>query len=218
MLDSIPSALHQLKAWLLWRQGVRRPDGKFQKVPHYVNDEKRRGEQGSSLDRANLATFQEAAQARGPTDGVGLALLAELGLVILDCDNVINPETGEIADWARDVCSGTYTEVSPSGRGLRAVFYGELSDAKNHERGFEVFCRKGFVTFTGNRLEGSESEIALLGSERSARIDELLGRKTKKRGRPTRSVTVSAERVRTALKFLDPDERDLWLKVGWALG
>ncbi|MGH8577105.1 MAG: DUF3631 domain-containing protein, partial [Gammaproteobacteria bacterium] len=46
--------------------------------------------------------------------------------------------------------------ISPSGTGLRAFFLGSFPDRKNHAEHVEVFCRKGFLTVTGARLNGCD--------------------------------------------------------------
>jgi len=152
----VPNELRELKGWLLWKAGPRDPvTGKFAKIPHYVSGGKRFGTQGAPEDRAALVTF-DVALARfrgGGYDGVGLAMLG-WGVVGRDYDNC--RAGGVVAQWVLDQCRDTYTEVSPSGTGLRAFNFGEFEDRKNHEAGIETFCRKGFLTVTGERLNGCD--------------------------------------------------------------
>jgi len=219
--EHVPSSITgpQSRIWVIWKREPKKDDGKFSKVPYYVSGGKRFGKQGSAEDLAKLSTFAEAVAAAPENGGgIGIALIASEGLVILDCDNVVNAE-GKVADWAREVCEGTYCEWSPSGKGLRAIFWGEAGDKKNHKRGFEVFHASGFVTITGRKVEWSADEIAELDDERKARIAELSGSGgdgQQKAAAERRSF--DREEVRDALGHLDPNNRDTWFKVGVALG
>lgn len=55
-----------------------------------------------------------------------------------------------------DLCRDTYAEISPSGNGVRAFYRGAFPDRKNHAAHIETFCRTGFVTVTGARLNGCD--------------------------------------------------------------
>lgn len=224
--DAVPDSIKSQRAWLVWKRGPKKANGKFDKFPFYADGTARKGKQGSNEDKARLVTFAEAINAlpkkKGGGGGVGLAMLPELELVVLDCDNVVDPETKKIAPWAQDLCAGTYTEYSPSGKGLRAIFFGKMADAKNHEQGLEVFCEKGFVTITGDLVNGA-SDVIELNQSRITEISTLLGKK-RGPGRPKGSTNkaksryLPLEKIRVALTFLDPDDREVWLKVAWALG
>jgi len=152
----VPNELRELEGWLLWRRGPARPDGRFDKVPYYTPGGKRCGTQGSPEDFAKLVTFDVAlARLReGGYDGLGLAMLGQ-GIVGLDFDGCCDG-AGIIAPWVRDLCRDTYMEVSPSGTGVRAFYRGDLPDRKNHAAHLETFCRTGFLTVTGARLNGCD--------------------------------------------------------------
>lgn len=165
--DNIPDVLKQHPHWLMWRyeENTRSATGKPLKVPYYASGWKRGGVLGSAKDRKNLATFEEAlaeAESNG-FDGVGLAVLPEQDLTIIDLDGCIDDD-GVYSDFAADVVgSGSYVERSPSGRGLRAVFEGALLE--NTKRNFhiengervEVYCGSAYVTFTGNKVSDAAS-------------------------------------------------------------
>jgi hypothetical protein len=152
----VPAALHALRAWLVWRSEPN--EGKKpSKVPYYFNGSRRNGEQGSADDRAQLVDFDTARAAcdRGNYSGVGLALLPGLGITALDFDACV--VDGKVDPRVEELIAGTYAELSPSGAGVRAFMLGELPDKKSYANdsqfGFEVFCRKGFVTVTGRTLD-----------------------------------------------------------------
>ena len=154
----IPAALHALRAWLVWRSEAPASEGKKRrKVPYYINGSRRNGEQGSADDRAQLVDFDTARAAciRGNYSGVGLALMPGLGVTALDFDSCV--VDGQVDPRVEELIAGTYAELSPSGAGVRAFMLGELQDKKSYADenrfGFEVFCRKGFVTVTGQTLD-----------------------------------------------------------------
>lgn len=160
---NVPDALKNLPAWLIWRfeeNGTSKP----RKVPYYANNTRRHGVQGRPEDRAQLVTFAEAtrAAAKRNASGVGFAPHADFNVVALDFDNCIDSQ-GAIHSDIQSVLGASYAERSPSGKGIRALFLGQLGDLKAHGEpfGFETFSTKGFVTITGDVLP----ECELLGNE-----------------------------------------------------
>lgn len=156
--NNVPEALKALPAWLIWRleeNGSSKP----RKVPYYANGSRRHGVQGRPEDRAQLVTYTEAAKAakqRNAT-GVGFAPHQDFNIVALDFDNCVT-EAGAIHPDVANVLSSSYAEFSPSNKGIRAFFKGQLGDLKAHGEpfGFETFSTKGFVTVTGNVLPACE--------------------------------------------------------------
>ncbi|BEP61280.1 hypothetical protein GmRootV213_18340 [Variovorax sp. V213] len=161
----MPAELASKRAWLVWKF-VPNGDKKPRKVPYYASGLPRSGTQGSPEDRAAMVTFDEAVRVArdGGWQGVGFAMHADFNLVALDFDNcvvdrVIDPRVAELV-------SGTYTEISPSGTGLRAFMRGSVESKKDvdAERGsfaVEYFGHNGFVTVTGDITD----ECALFGFE-----------------------------------------------------
>lgn len=156
--ESIPEALWEQQIFLLWQKRPKpgRP-GKFDKIPIYANGRQRHGENGSPSDREQLVDFGDAlvAYQRSRAHGFGMALLADVPVWALDLDDCIfaNGQLSALAQ--RVILAGSYTEHSPSGRGVRALYAGKAGiDAKNHKVGVEIFDSRGFVTLTGERLGG----------------------------------------------------------------
>ncbi len=166
----IPLRIAEYPHWLVWRYEAPLKGGdKPRKVPYYVNGRRRKGVLGSDKDVAQLCDFDTALQAARTQqfDGVGLAILPQQDITVLDLDNCIDDD-GVYSDFANElIASGSYVERSPSGRGLRAVFDGALlHDGKrnfhidNGER-VEVYCGKAYTTFTGNRVSNDTSSAVL---------------------------------------------------------
>lgn len=154
-----PHELADLPFWLVWRL-VHRSDKKPLKVPYYANGNPR-GAQNTEEDRGQLVTYAQALEAMrlGGYEGVGFAVVPAANIVVLDFDDCV--EGGVIAPHVERLCEGTFTEISPSGRGVHAFFSGKLVSRKDVEskRGafpIEVFGHTGFVTFTGNVTETCE--------------------------------------------------------------
>lgn len=153
----VPSALRQLRNWVVWRL-IQKQQDKPSKVPYYINGAPR-SNPGTPEDRAQMGSYDEAlavAIAHG-YDGVGFATLSDSGIVALDFDNCVTD--GQLHPEVAALCETTYAEFSPSGNGVRAFMLGTVRSRKDSKatRGdysIEVFGDTGFVTFTGNLLPG----------------------------------------------------------------
>lgn len=239
-IENIPSALKEREIWLLWKVGKVSPKRqKFSKLPFSpVTLRQRKGKQGSKEDRASLGTFAAALKAIQSDDsyaGLGIATLPGAEIVALDADRCVHYEDGQpvITDAARNACADTYTELSPSGTGLRAFWFGETENCKNHLAGFELFSTTGFVTITGNRLCGRE--IRQLSPDHHDYLVSLAGKSAAENGRKsarsaglsksllarqTEQLAATPERLadlEQALKFIPADDYNLWIDLGLAL-
>ena len=117
-------AYADLRIWVCWQKEDR--DGRTTKVPWSPNAKRH----ASSTDPSTWSTraiAEGSARANGRT-GVGI-VLAEIDedegrhLGGIDLDACIDGE-GVVAPWAREIVEllNSYTEISPSGRGLKIVF------------------------------------------------------------------------------------------------
>lgn len=152
-----PQLLRDIRGWLLWKYVSTPGDKKPRKVPYYVGGRIRQGVQGSVEDRSRLATFDDALTAfeAGGWEGLGFIMLPDWGLVGLDFDDAVDAD-GDLLPEVEKLVAGTYAEWSPSGRGVHAFVRGAIADKKSRATdnafGFETFCGKGFLTFTGRVL------------------------------------------------------------------
>jgi archaellum biogenesis ATPase FlaH len=180
--DKIPPSLKALDRWVLWRTEKRTPtDDKPTKVP-YVSDGHR---QASSTDATTFSDFAATATRfnAGGFDGIGFEFGVEhQGLCGVDLDGCRNPETGEVAQWARDIINAldTYAEVSPSKTGVKLFLKGKwtgqthkayIADAPKfcHRAGsIEVYDWGRYFAVTGWRLKGPTEP-----QDRQARLDSL---------------------------------------------
>lgn len=221
-----PDEMRNLPAWLVWRFEYHEGEAKPRKIPYYTAGTKRHGKQGAPEDRQQLTTFDaaRAAAARKGFDGVGFVPMPEFNICALDFDRcVIN---GKLHPDLEPIVANTYAEYSPSGVGVRAFVKGQYGNSKSHgdPYGFEVFSSKGFVTFTGNRLD----VVDLMGNDNVvATVDGPVRELCAKRfARPASEIHVSAgepvglttQQIDQMLVALDPDMgHDTWLSVGMGL-
>ena len=224
-----PTTLRELRGWLVWRLEPNPGGGRDRKVPYWAAGGRRAGKQGSPDDRSQLVDFdtaRQAAKSRGFA-GVGFALMPDFNIVALDFDHCID-ETGRMHPEVSAVCSSSYAELSPSGRGVRAFFSGQLGNHKSHGEpfGFEVFSSSGFVTVTHDVLRlveiaGNEDTIAPV----DAPVMELVQRRFKRTADDVSATNYGAaplgltsEQIDRCLEALPTDlDYDAWLTVGLAL-
>lgn len=226
-----PAPMRDLPAWVVWRlEPNDNPGGKPRKMPYYASGGRRSGVQGRPEDRASLVTFDEArsAASRRGFDGVGFAPLAEFGIVALDFDGCV-ADDGTIHPEVLAVVQSTYAELSPSGKGIRAFFRGQLGNLKAHGEpfGFELFSSKGFTTVTGDILPfvevlGTEDEVAPVDETVLALVTKRFKRELELSDTPSNSDTpalgLTPSQIDQALEVLPSDlDYDQWVQVGMAL-
>lgn len=168
--QAMPQAMRERAQWLLWKFIDRPGAAKPPKVPFYASGQLRgwpRGrpsdgkaterqpqvEQGHELDRAALVTLDEAVSAflrRPDWSGLGFAFLPGDGLIGIDIDHAVD-EAGRPSGMCRllvESCA-SYTELSPSGRGVHIIVAGDTATFKDDGIGLEVYCHAQYFTCTG---------------------------------------------------------------------
>lgn len=155
--DKIPHDLRRDALFCCWKMedGSKKP----------INP--RTGAYASSNDPSTFAPFEVAALASGRYDGIGVGIFGNVCAIDIDhCFNAIDGMT----DYARDIVTAmdSYTEVSPSGTGIRILFYAspeafdkEMFYVHNRKQGIEVYvagATNKYVTITGDYLCGTVAE------------------------------------------------------------
>jgi hypothetical protein len=158
-LEALPEALSTIPRWMGTRF-ERRKDGKIDKPPYRVVS----GLpviKADKTNRENWTTFEEAWRAyeRSEVDAIGFVFSKGDPFFVVDCDHVIDPETGEIDPAAAEVIHAlnSYTELSCSRTGVHVVGHGtkpEYAGCRSGKLGFgiEVYDSARFVVMTGERM------------------------------------------------------------------
>ena len=165
--ENIPAEIRIKRNWC-----VHRKDGDRPKVPHAPS-----GYKMSWSISANWINFLDAKKAyldglslpdghKCKFDGLGYFIArekdAKLDVYAVDLDHCINPDTGAVDRWARDLLDrmNSYSEISPSGTGIHVFLKGMLpegskntNDQMKDKNRVEVFVNKHHITMTGDRLE-----------------------------------------------------------------
>lgn len=93
-------------------------------------------------------------------DGIGFMFSVSDPYTGIDLDKCLNAETGELEPWAQRCVDlfNSYTEITPSGKGLHIIIRGKLPGKGRKKGKFEVYDRGRFFTFTGNVFDGNDSD------------------------------------------------------------
>lgn len=221
----VPAAMQERDQWLLWRLEQYEGDKKPRKVPYYVSGRKRRGTQGSDDDRGELTTFDIALThlVRRNFNGLGFAFLPGDGLIGVDIDGAIDDD-GVVSERCQRIIEAcaSYTEFSPSGRGVHIICEGKTETFKDNAIGVEVFCGRQFFTVTGRPWPGAPEQVAPIAEATLRRLRATVkGAKARPGARaaaPPASGDDLAQRLEQALLSLSADmPHDDWVMVGMAI-
>lgn len=151
--SKIPEALKAQRRWAPWRAEWNEKRAKWDKIPHSASAP----DYGLSTAKPDrwfsyaeaLTAFEKGA---GRFAGIGYVMTGPHGTIGTDLDNCV--KEGVIDPWAAEVVArlNSYTEISPSGNGLRIITLGSITgDWNNHEVGIEVYGGHAprFLTITG---------------------------------------------------------------------
>lgn len=176
--ENIPSQLKTFPNFVLWKEEDR--DGKKTKVPYQTNG--CHAKPNDSMTWTNFSAAVSAYQSEsGKYDGIGFCL-SEGTPIGVDLDHCRCPAFDSInveiiAPWAKDIINkiDSYTEASPSGKGIRIFAYGgnlpergrnkklPQHGGDNCQKGsvpaFEIYQSGRYLTVTGNHIAGTPTDI-----------------------------------------------------------
>jgi len=178
--SKIPQTLKSERRWAPWKAVFNEKRQKYDKIPHqaqapFYGLSTAKPERWYSYEQA-LKAYQDNPALFA---GVGYVMTRPHGVVGIDLDNCVQDNT--IAPWALEVIEalGSYTEISPSGHGLRILAEGEIAnDWTNHETGIEVYGghEPRFLTVTGQRLKTSAHQVLAPAAGALAALDAQYAR------------------------------------------
>jgi KaiC/GvpD/RAD55 family RecA-like ATPase len=159
--DHIPEQMRRLTQWVCWRAEWSPSKSKFTKVPISPTT----GNFASTNRPATWGTFDQAldflsrhpAGSPAPAHGIGFVFTANDPFVGVDLDHCLTPD-GQLTPEARAVVDqlDTYTEWSPSGRGLHCICTGSLPGPGHHSPTIEIYDRGRYFTVSGRLFEGRQ--------------------------------------------------------------
>lgn len=165
-LEEIPEELRFLNQWVdwkyVWKGGKNGNPGKWDKP--LFNPQ---GWKASTTDSRTWSSFADvkAAYEAGNYDGIGLVMLKKqdvpLQIVGFDFDRCRDPTTGEIDQKVRSQLDrlNSYSEISPSGTGIRVFARGDIPADGRRTKGIEIYKHAHYLTLTGHRLKEYPSSI-----------------------------------------------------------
>jgi putative DNA primase/helicase len=177
----IPAELRELSHWVCWRfersePTAENPDPKPRKVPIIAGTSSR----ASPTDAAQWRSFDvawHAAQASHGTLGIGFVFSADDQYCGVDLDDCIDP-SGALTPEAQALIKrfATYSEVSPSGTGVKLFLKGRKPEFAKASASdvmgcgqVEIFDQKRYFTVTGLHLEGTPADV----TDCQQQLDEL---------------------------------------------
>lgn len=158
--NNTPRELWSLQQWVCWRyvdRGRPKPD-KCPVNPHTLGNAGATWPNTWSTIRHAVATYQEHPELAG----IGFVLTEAAGVTMIDLDNCLIGD--QPSPFAQDVLEAlpTYTERSPSGRGLRLLLRCNNPPANVKRETIELYSHGRFTTLTGNVL--TRRPLATVGS------------------------------------------------------
>ena len=158
IFENIPEELAQRNQWVAW-SGEKRENGKMTKIPINPNT----GKFAKVNDPSTWSSFQKAVEylQSNRLNGIGFVFTGTDPFVGIDLDNCIDNETHGLTPAAASAVKlfGSYTEFSPSGKGLHIIAKGRLPEHGRKQGDIEMYDRDRFFTFTGNIADGTPREV-----------------------------------------------------------
>lgn len=157
--DRVPEALTSLKQWVVWKAvPKKRRDGsiKITKIPYNPVTK----HQASTAKASSWGTFQQAVetyQLDSEFAGIGFVFSTHDDLVGIDLDACFE-EDGTLKPEAENAVNlvDSYTELSPSGKGLHIICRGRLPGSGHCDKlnGREMYQQERFFTITAQIVSG----------------------------------------------------------------
>lgn len=188
-VDTIPGDLAERPQWVSW--GFERREDKWTKPPISPIT----GRYASATDAATWGTLEQATRfaAEQHQAGVGFVVTPDDPYVGLDIDGCRNAESEAVEPWATDIIDrfNSYTEISPSGTGIRIWIrtHSGLLPGGSHGRRkgpIEVYAAGRYFTCTGARI-GPNRAIGARTAELAAFCQEHFGPPAANGSRPPRA-------------------------------
>jgi hypothetical protein len=177
----VPDDLAEYEQWILWRR--EKSSGRETKVPYSVH-----GRRASSTNTSDWTEFQKALHMwqLNPDwyGGLGFVFASDDPFVGIDLDDCLS--NGKLKSWAQSIVgrfSDTYTEISPSGEGLkiwaRGQLPGSIPGVPVGDGQIEMYDRSRYFTVTGRVFRGAPLQVEDHAADVLLLYERLVGGKKK---------------------------------------
>ncbi len=146
ILGTIPAALTKLPRWIVWDAN---------KVPFDAQT----ATPASSVDPATWTTFNRACGRYVSDSFAGVGFMLGNGIVGIDLDDCVRD--GVIEPWAQAIINNlnSYTELSPSGRGVHVLIRGKKPGTRSRVGSAEIYDHARYFCMTGRRVPGTPEAV-----------------------------------------------------------
>ena len=155
---NVPKELAITPQWVSW-SGTLGPNGKISKIP--INPWSGKNAEINTPD--TWGTFDQAVKFSWDNNlpGIGFVFTKNDDFVGIDLDDCFDPDTGSTTSEAQEIINhlDTYTEISPSGRGVHIIAKGALPPGSRKAGKVEIYDARRFFTITGKTLNGSPARM-----------------------------------------------------------
>lgn len=204
--EYIPKELKAFPNWVCWT--IEERDGKLTKIP--INP--KTGGKAQPNNPSTWTSYDEAVAKwrnceNGGIEGIGFVLTNDYAGV--DLDHCRDLQTGKVETWAQKIVTqlNSYTEVTPSGTGLRVWIKGKLPSGRRKRANIEMYDGGRFFTVTGQHVQGTPWIIHDGQDEIKKIHNEIFGnghkKRTSEKTTPLTSLSLSdidlIEKAKTAL-------------------
>ena len=178
--ENIPAELKKYPNWVVWK--LRKRGDKWTKPP--LNP--KTGKDAKVNDPKTWSDFDTAwaAYAQKNYDGIGIVLKKEMGIAGFDFDHCIDASGNlnkKVLGYVQKIDS--YTEISPSGTGIRIFAFGSLPPGRRKKGPCEVYSHGRYLTITGN-IYAEGKEILHREEGISAVYSEIFGKSEEAKSDP----------------------------------
>lgn len=156
-----PLNLRNRNQFIIWKYELVKdkdglPTGRITKVPYNPKT----GNRAASNSRSSWSDFDTACNAVDKYNANGVGIMFANGLIGIDIDHCIDDE-GNLSEQAQEITKAidSYTEYSPSGKGLHIFCFGKIPDEGNKRDDVEIYSKDRFFTLTGDLFEGQFKKI-----------------------------------------------------------
>lgn len=159
IVEKIPQSIKDLPQWVCWRAKPK-ANGKTDKIPINPNN----GQKAATDNPETWVSFDRAYRYYLKHNGNGIA---GIGFVFtkqdpylgIDLDDSVKNGNVELQAQAYIDKIYSYSEISPSGTGVKLIARGSLSSRGRHKGNIEIYDTGRFFTVTGDHLEGTPLTI-----------------------------------------------------------